>query len=285
MRTLKRWILSLCVIAAHPAVGRPVVVFDLDHTLFDTNTRIVAMLRDLAVEFDVPELLAVTTEQVEALRLRGVDTLGFKDPAAVKLLFGRRGDHSLKHSPFGQRFYNDPGYLVHDAVIPGAPEFVERIALELGADVYYITGRTDEIFREATVAQLRWYDFPGYSARRGSTVHQKLILKPAVVEGSTDAWKVARFARLTADHQIVAVFDDARRNVNAFAKVLPAEVPIVRLTRNVADRTQLDDRIEQITNYVYNTTVNSSGERTSAVNGVQLRAIVARARCAIRLSN
>lgn len=164
-----------------PAFAGPVVVFDLDRTLFDISGRVNRILSDIG---------ATTITREEA---------------------------TSKSSPFGQRFYFEPAYLIHDTPIPGAQAFVARIAQELGADVVYLTARYQPVFESETREQLRRHGFP----------EGRLIMKPSIFE-RTPAYKVRSLLNLPDDGRAVAVFDDSKSNVRAFVDALPATTAIVQ---------------------------------------------------------
>jgi hypothetical protein len=271
----------LTIVVNHQASARPAIVFDLDHTLVDTNLRTIVILRDLAVELEIPELFAVTTEQVERLRRHDRHALSLRPGTSAKI-FGARGRGPDQRSRFGQKFYFDSSYLKHDGLIPGGPEFVARLARETDADIYYITGRFKNEFEAATREQLAYWDFPGFSPKHPVPGSATLILKPNEFEGPTDAFKIAEFRKLAATGAVIATFDDARRNVAAFAELLPHEVPIVRISRDVGDRRDVPLRVEQITNYLFNGVRREDGEMTYASNGAQLEAVLMRAKACAR---
>ncbi|NDG84169.1 MAG: hypothetical protein EBX52_03915 [Proteobacteria bacterium] len=218
----------LCAFAAH----RNFVVFDLDRTLFDPNPRIARILHDIGSEKNLPSLLRATPAQVEALVAGDRSVLGLPE-ATLREVFGTYADGSNRSSPFGKKFYFDSSYLVHDGVIPGGAEFVERISRLLDAEVIYLSGRLDAYFRAGTLAQLSRHDFPGFGNRSEPAHRTHLLLKKESAEKlQNDEFKIEELKRMIGDGRVVAVFDDSGRNLAKFKEWLPTGVPIVRIAHS-----------------------------------------------------
>ena len=257
---------------------RPIIIFDLDHTLVDTNYRIAAILRDLGRELDLPQLLDLQHHQIESLKERDFAALKGLDSKFVESLIGDHKDGTFQTSLFGKRFCFDASYLPHDGLIPGGPEFVERLALALDADIVYLTGRPRAQFQEGTMTQLAYFNYPGFGRRAHYRQRTDLFLRPVGFSGSVDDFKMGVISELVKKGPIVAIYDDSTRNVNRFRRELPPETVIVRLNHNVSDTEGLAPGIDQISNYLFNTEVDASGHRKVTLNARQLDEQIARAK-------
>src|SRR5688500_20066441 len=122
-------------VASHEGKPAPVVVFDLDATLFDNRPRTLEILMEFRedVQADDPELAAaLLTLDVDRVHCLLTDTL--KECGIY------RADLVKEISAFWhERFFTDE-YIAFDAPLDGAPEFV-RACHESGAVVVYLTGR------------------------------------------------------------------------------------------------------------------------------------------------
>lgn len=215
--------------------ARPVVVFDLDHTLINTNYRILAIMREIGRKEGLAELSSMQYVQVEALKtalkkgdMTKFTEFGLRDPQIIKKVFGDGTNAGLKKSAFGKMFYENPRLLNYDGVIPGSQEFVKKIASALDADILYLTGRTEK-FRRATLKQLVRYGFPD----------GKLILKPNNYRRSTEEYK----AEILSRYQVIIIFDDSKRNMRKFRETLPSETILVHITPEITYTQALMNRL------------------------------------------
>jgi len=194
-------------LAAHgPA---PLVVFDLDSTLFTTRLRNLAILREFAEQHQAsfPDLAEqvrdLSVEQMgwgvlDPLRRRGYD------PPELKSVF----------TPFWvDRFFTDD-YLEHDEPNPGAVRFAVACH-ERGALLYYLTGRHLGGMEQGTVHALLEHGFPLFRGR------EVLHLKPAF-DVPDFAYKQQAVAAIRSHHApVVATFENEPGNANLFLREFP----------------------------------------------------------------
>jgi hypothetical protein len=130
----------------------PIVVFDLDSTLFTTADRHLRILREFAASHGSAGLRALVADippsafrwtVTAPLRDRGLD-----DPALLADL----------DAFWAERFF-DGAYLETDTPNPGAVAFVRGVHAR-GALVYYLTGRHRGGMEVGTVASLARSGFP-----------------------------------------------------------------------------------------------------------------------------
>ncbi|MGE0790114.1 MAG: haloacid dehalogenase-like hydrolase [Sandaracinaceae bacterium] len=198
----------------------PVVVFDLDATLFDNRPRTLEILMELREEVaaDDPELAdALITLEVDRIQYLLSDTLkgcGIYRADLVKQIT----------SYWHERFFRDE-YIACDVPMPGAPEFARAI-YEAGAVVAYLTGRDIPGMLVGTVAKLRDEGFP--IAVAGT----ELILKPDE-HMHDEAFKRGALPTLARVGEIVAFFDNEPANCNLARSMYPDAIVSLLETQKV----------------------------------------------------
>ena len=208
MSPLHRVLERIRAVAAR-ARGLPVTVFDLDSTLFSTQERNWAILREFVAERAAERAeLAQVVERIrfEEMGWNVMDDLrrrGFRDSRTLKELRG-----------FWFRRFFQSRYLHHDVPVPGAREYV-REAHDAGALVYYLTGRDEPNMGDGTRASLRTHDFPLDGERA------ILRLKPRFDDQDL-AFKRSVVGELRALGEVVAAFENEPANANLFAEEFPA---------------------------------------------------------------
>lgn len=191
----------------------PVVVFDLDATLFDNRERTRSILAELALEPDLAgtaageKLLALQEAQVEYMVSDTLKAVGLEEPALVK----RATDFWLP------RFFSDV-YATHDRVIAGGPAYV-RALYDAGAFVVYLSGRDRPRMLVGTVQSLAG---AGYPVGLDRTL---LLLKP---DPKTDdeAFKTTIMESLGRMGPVVGLFDNEPANVNLMYRAFPKAVVV-----------------------------------------------------------
>ena len=138
--------------ATRSAGRRPVVVLDLDATLFDNGPRSWVILSEFAEE---------AKSDVLRVALKGYrkDSL----PYLLKDMFtemGLQNDELLESASkfWFERFFTD-AYQAHDKPMAGAPKFVNELYNE-GATIVYLSGRDSPGMLVGCSASLREHGFP-----------------------------------------------------------------------------------------------------------------------------
>lgn len=187
----------------------PVVVFDLDSTLFDTAGRNLRILREFgeACAATDPEVARRCAEvQLAELGwsvLPPLQRRGVTDPGTLRAL----------EDFWRERFFSD-GYLQHDDPAPGAVSFVTGCH-DRGALVYYLTGRHLGGMEIGTVRALSRHGFPYWRGR--CTLH----LKPG--RGLSDRTHKQQAIDLVRSYrgEVVATFENDPGNANLFRHGFP----------------------------------------------------------------
>lgn len=194
--------------AAAAAGQKPIVVFDLDDTLFRVAFRTRAILKDWSARHpELPDLPA-KIDALDPLKMpwslpATLDMLGLKDEKLRK----------EANKVWGDGFFSSK-YLGVDETIRGGVVYANRLA-RAGARLVYLTGRDTERMWDGTLRSLLKFGFPA-PAKDG---HQ-LIMKPN--------WKTKDYVfkeqacrDINAMGAVVASIDNEPRNCNMFQKVFP----------------------------------------------------------------
>lgn len=187
----------------------PVLVFDLDSTLFSTCPRNLKILEDFVTARGeehplLKEIWPTLTEEDmgwnvhESLQERGVED--------EELLADLR-------QFWAARFFTDE-FCEIDTPVPGAPEFVSACH-DAGAFIYYLTGRHVHGMEKGTVNGLVKHGFPLFT---GKATCQ---LKPDFYANDKEFKTAALDAVRSLDGEVVATFENEPGNANLFMRAFP----------------------------------------------------------------
>ncbi len=189
----------------------PVVILDLDDTLFDARSRTLPILKELAqdpVFKDHPEaskrLNEAKTGNLHYDLDRTFAELDIDDTVALE-----------KATAFwAPRFFSNK-YCALDSALPGAVAYVNRLH-KLGAQIVYLSGRDTPRMRRGTLQSLKSAGFP---SGKGTT----LVLKPAK-EMDDFQFKLDAFEAIGKLGMVVAAFENEPKNLNALGEAFPKAV-------------------------------------------------------------
>jgi hypothetical protein len=207
------------VITSYNKQERPIVVFDLDGTLFDNRSRTVQILKEYAEQ----ELKQVRPEAAQKLLLL-TPALASYTPGDTMNKVGVTEAAVVNNGAvfWSQRFFNDD-YLRYDQPTPGSVNYV-RTLYSSGARIVYLTGRDVPRQLIGTVKALRDLGYP--IGMQGT----ELIMKPKADEQDA-VFKQRVITHLRLSGKIIATFDSEPENANMFrrtfadAQVLLFEAP------------------------------------------------------------
>lgn len=223
-------------LAEHPSKPAPVVVFDLDATLFDNRPRTLEILMELREDVldDDPDLAA-------ALLLLEVDRIQYLLTDTLKECGIYRADLVKRISTFWhERFFTDE-YIACDVPMDGAPEYV-RACYEAGGVIVYLTGRDIPGMLAGTVAKLRDDGFP--IAVAGT----ELILKPDP-NMSDEAFKRTALPTLDRVGDLIAFFDNEPANCNLAKAMFPDATVVLLDTQRVPGAPEPDEDLEILADF------------------------------------
>ncbi len=223
-------------VAEHPHKPAPVVVFDLDATLFDNRPRTLEILMELREEVMGPD-----PDLADALLSLEVDRIHYLLTDTLKECGVYRAD-LVKHisAYWHERFFTDE-YVACDVPMDGAPEYV-RACYEAGAVIVYLTGRDIPGMLAGTVAKLRDDGFP--IAVAGT----ELVLKPDP-NMSDEAFKRTALPTLDRVGDLIAFFDNEPANCNLAKAMFPEATVVLLETQKVPGAPEPDDDVEILADF------------------------------------
>lgn len=193
---------------------KPLVVFDLDSTLFDVSPRLEKVLIDIS---QTPEFIKRFPEVNSYFR--NIKTLR-NDWGFIKVLRRAGVDHDhfelfdYVRDAWIERFFSNE-YIHYDVPYEGASFFVKQLH-HLGVSIAYLTGRDVQRMEKGSKEVLLKWDFPlnDNSAR--------LVLKPH--KDMDDAkFKCDWFKEIAPDQfSKIYLFENEPVNINLIKKELPA---------------------------------------------------------------
>lgn len=187
----------------------PVLVFDLDSTLFSTCARNLKILEDFVAArgADHPLLREIWPTLTEAdMGWNVADSLQERGVEDEVLLSDLRAF-------WGARFFTDE-FCELDTHVPGAPEFVTACH-DAGAFLYYLTGRHVGGMEKGTANALVAHGFPLWTGR--ATCH----LKPDVYANDRE-FKTAALEQIRGLRgEVVATFENEPGNANLLLEAFP----------------------------------------------------------------
>ncbi|MBI2605311.1 MAG: HAD family hydrolase [Deltaproteobacteria bacterium] len=194
---------------------KPLVILDLDGTLFNVNHRHFEILRRFALQ---PKIRAEFPTQVailekikdsdfhytieSTLNAKGIDRHSERSAHFIKLV----ETYWFKH------FFADD-FVLMDRPYPGAAECVSALH-QAGAHLTYLSGRDVPNMSRGTIEALEKHGFP--HSGHGISV----FLKPAY--GQDDLlFKKQAIRTIRSEGEVVATFDNEPANVQLFAQEFP----------------------------------------------------------------
>jgi hypothetical protein len=216
----------------------PVVVFDVDSTLLDTNRRNLRILREFAAEHG--SRFAGLADAVDGLVASDMgydarDTLrarGFVDPALLGQLF----------TWWYERFFSDE-YVREDEPAPGAAEYVGACHRS-GAHIYYLTARHVGGMEWGTARSLVRHGFPLFQPR--CTLHMKPSFKMRDSEFKDEALAGIR----SQQGEVVAFFENEPSHANRLLEELPKAMGFLRLSVRSSTAVEPDARLVEFRDFL-----------------------------------
>ncbi|MBI2083434.1 MAG: hypothetical protein HYT76_07665 [Deltaproteobacteria bacterium] len=220
-RSPEQTIILTRILKAVRTTERPVVVIDLDDTLFAMLWRHVAIFREYGRRHKVPLMELIGPEHLTSWNKSKVlvDNLGL-DPT-----WFARHEHEIEEF-WRSRFFTN-SYIAHDLPLPGAAEYVRQLH-EAGAHIVYMSGRSEARMLEGTVQSLRRHHFPTpdqgkvtlmlktpeFDPHRDSGMPPDEIIRLA--HRSDVAFKEWAIEKVRPLGNVVACIDNEPANINLF---------------------------------------------------------------------
>lgn len=228
--------ISAAIAEARALELEPLIVFDLDGTLYDNLPRTLRLIREFAhthaVRFsaELERVEAIGTAKLEYRVRDSLGNAGITDEAFIKGC----EDHWFS------RFFTDDA-VMHDLPVAGAPEFV-RAVHRAGAIPAYLTGRDAPNMLIGTLRCLQRDGFPV------GTVDTRVILKDKF-ETPDEPYKRSVVDHLRRAGRVVAVFDNEPGLCNMFKEAFPAAVVSLLDTRCAPNSPALRDDVHRLPDF------------------------------------
>lgn len=215
----------------------PVIVFDLDGTLFYTGMRTKKIFLEFA-ETEGDTVLKKQVETIDARKMKYRVRKSLEDAGISDSLLQKRMIDSWR-----MKFF-DGTYLKYDEPLPGAVEFVNRV-YDSGALVVYLTGRDVHRMLQGTVASLEKNGFPIGVQRT------ELIMKPKrYVRTYTYKKKALRYIKKLG--VVIALFENEPANINLLHETFPEAVSVFVETSHKPNAPTVEKEIYHIKTYKLN---------------------------------
>ena len=197
---------------------KPLVLLDLDSTLYEVGPRTLAIIHEwLSNSPKIPSELKTALGNLSA------DQIGY----SIKDTFSNVGfpvvtqelesvSSALKAFWWDRFFSSD--YLSYDRPYPGAVEYTNHL-YDLGADICYLTGRDEKRMRKGTLHNLERDGFP--IVDKGT----QLIMRQ-IAEWSDAKHKTQAALNLDNQGRLIASLENEPVNLIALAKLLPNTVHV-----------------------------------------------------------
>ena len=214
--------------------GRPVVVFDLDSTLFDNRYRTWRLLLEWAEQ---------SGDRAAAARIRALPiaevVYSLSENMARVGLEGPRAEAAKAY--WLAHFFSDRGAEM-DWPEAGAVAYVREVHRR-GGIVVYLTGRDAPRMATGTTESLRTWGFPV------GVPDVVLMLKPEK-ETKDLTYKRQATAAIEALGTVVAAFDNQPENVLLFAKTWPKATTVWLETNHSPGAPEVPARIPRVKNFL-----------------------------------
>ncbi len=212
--------------------NRPVVLFDLDGTLYDNRPRTLRILHAFAAQ--LPSDQHEIAEKIRAIPYTGL-TYRLDETLAP---LGVSADIIEKaKAAWRVRFFTDAA-CSDDVPVRGSVHFVRK-CWDLGATVVYLTGRDIPGMLLGTQRTLRDDGFPIAIPR------VELVMKPTFEEGDTE-FKLRLLVELGELGKVVASFDNEPGNCNLFFRRWPDAHTVLLDTQKAPGAPPLDAGIATV---------------------------------------
>ncbi len=230
-----------------PSQARPLVVFDLDSTLFEVGPRTLSIAKEFAREElnrgktrqDLVAWWLARTPRDIAYTLRETASAG---GFPVETLEAQR--YLLELEAYWRlRFFTDE-YLMEDLPAPGAAAFVRRVA-DLGIDILYLTGRHASTMSRGTQTALKHWGFPLFPGGAN------LVLKPEAAFDDSE-FKGQLLAAEALKSDLVAFFDNEPANFSFVWEHFPEVELVFRHASCSTKEAKLVPLVHRISDFIIN---------------------------------
>jgi len=218
---------------------KPVIVYDMDGTLFDNRSRVMKIIADMIMTPEGRALDKSIIQKIATIKARNMK-YGIKDTLRAH---GIEDEKVLDWFQQGwtERFFTNE-FVMFDVPVLGAKKFVDDL-YNFGVISVYLTGRDTPGMRAGTERSLAMHEFP---APRGDQTF--LITKPTF-EQSDIEYKMEAIEKLKEMGTVIAVFDNEPKPMNILARAFPEANSYFLETLHSTDHETLDEGIQLMKNF------------------------------------
>jgi hypothetical protein len=222
----------------------PVVIFDLDGTLFHTGFRSKHIFLEYAQE-NGDSLLVSTVRSLDPLTMKyrvreSLVAAGITDSTVVKAMI----------DSWRLKFFSDE-YLEYDEHLAGSVKFTNALH-DSGALIIYLTGRDVQGMLLGTTSSLTEHGFPVGIART------ELIMKPERYM-KTHRFKKDALSYIDRLGTVIAVFENEPEYLNLLSDRFPVAVACFIETQHKPNAPPLTETAHRIEHYVINLPLMPTG--------------------------
>jgi len=201
--------------AAYNRQERPMVILDIEGTLFDNRPRNLQILK----EYGEQELRAIRPAQAQVLATLTLPQVQYTTGDTLRGI-GITEEAVINNAAvfWAQRFYSDD-YLKYDVPTAGSINYVRNL-YSAGARIVYLTGRDAQRQLLGTVKALRDQGMP--IGIQGT----ELIMRPTMsTQDAIFKQQVTNYLRHYG--KVIAAFDSEPANVNIFRRAFPEAICVL----------------------------------------------------------
>jgi hypothetical protein len=148
---------------------KPLVIFDLDSTLYNVSHRTQKIIENFSKEPDIASRFPDEVARLTEIRISHRDW-GMKE-AFLRASFQAPEAFAKSIRDYWNQHFFSSSLLHEDKPYTGAVEYVNGLH-RAGAEVWYLTGRDARNMREGTIRSLAQWNFPV------ANLDERLIMKP-----------------------------------------------------------------------------------------------------------
>lgn len=193
----------------------PLVIFDLDDTLIDCRYRKHRVFHDFIQQ---PDIIKFFPDEIPRIRGLSCEKVAYRivdnmDKAGIK-----SADFRRKIEEFWAEHYFTNPYVTLDEPFPGSVNFVQDLA-KSGTKIVYFSGRDLPGMGKGTRENLTRLGFP-------MGKNTELVLKPNSLMPDL-TFKQLALPMIRRLGEVVAVFENESRNLNAIAEEFPQAILVL----------------------------------------------------------
>ncbi|OFZ19009.1 MAG: hypothetical protein A2Z20_11555 [Bdellovibrionales bacterium RBG_16_40_8] len=217
----------------------PLVIFDLDSTLFDVSHRTQLIIEAFANESKFKKLYTDETTRLLSVRVASEDW-GLSE-SLIKANFNPTKNFFKDLYNYWRKYFFSSRYLYADLPYKGAVEYVNEL-YNNGVKIFYLTGRDEKNMRSGTVKSLTHWKFPT------NNLESILLMKPTKGSIKDDDFKSHMLLKLKHLSKHIWFFENEPIIIDKVRRSLP-EIKVVWVDTTHSGRAQPPKNLTVIREY------------------------------------